>query len=83
LFKQATNSNIDRGNYYFDSYNWYLLAGMDEGAMYDQHRSDLLIHGGQDGEWKWQTIFTLGDSDQAVYMTMSALIIAASAMVSM
>jgi len=46
-------------------------------------RSDLLIHGGQEGEKKFQTIFSLGDADKAAYMTMSALVLAASAMLSM
>ena len=83
LFQQAYNDNVHYGEDDFNSEDWYLLAGMDEGAMIDAYRSDLLIHGGQDGDYKWRTIFNMGDSDKAVYMTMSALALAASALISM
>jgi len=87
LISQATNSNIDRDAAFFNSLDWFLLAGFDEGGMYNSNGgtqiSDLLIHGGQDGEKQLQTIFSLGDMDKAAYMTMSALVLAASAMLSM
>lgn len=56
---------------------------MDADAWYDEHRTDLLIHGGQDGEYKLQTIFTIGDEDKASFLTFSSFALLATAFFSM
>jgi hypothetical protein len=37
LISQATNSNIDRDDAFFNSLDWFLLAGFDEGGMYNSN----------------------------------------------
>lgn len=83
LIEQAANLNINNGFATFDSIGWYLLAGMDTDGWYDEYRTDLLLHGGQNGEYKLQTVFSIGDQDKASYMTFSSLALLATAFISM
>jgi hypothetical protein len=83
LIYQDTNSNDQSKKSTFDSEGWYLLAGMDQDGWYDEFRTDLLLHGGQNGEYKLQTIFTIGEEDKASLMTFSSLALVATALFSM
>ena len=83
LIYQDGNSNVSKDQASFNSEGWYLLAGMDADAWYDEYRTDLLLHGGQNGEYKLQTIFTIGDEDKASMMTFSSLALVATALFSM
>jgi hypothetical protein len=85
LIQQASNQNVQYsgGNTAFDSSVWFLLAGMDSSGWYDTQRTDLLIHGGQNGEYKYQTIFTVGDSDKAAQLAYSAVALLAIGLMSM
>ena len=83
LIEQAANLNENNGFATFDSIGWYLLAGMDTDGWYDEYRTDLLLHGGQNGEYKLQTVFSIGDQDKASYMTFSTLALLATAFISM
>lgn len=85
LIQQATNQNIEYSpaTTTFNSVDWFLLAGMDSSGWYDTERTDLLIHGGQNGEFKYQTIFTVGDSDKAAQLAFSAIALLAIGLISM
>ena len=83
LIEQANNVNINNGVADVDSIGWFLLAGMDTDGWYDEYRTDLLLHGGQNGEYKLQTVFSIGDQDKASYMTFSSLALLATAFISM
>lgn len=52
LIEQANNVNINNGVADVDSIGWFLLAGMDTDGWYDEYRTDLLLHGGQNGQRK-------------------------------
>lgn len=65
LIQQVSNKNVDQCTASFNSNYWFLLAGIDAGSSMDD--TELLIQGGQNGEFKWQTVWTIGDKDSAFY----------------
>ena len=83
LIEQAGNTNVNSGVASVDSIGWFLLAGMDTDGWYDEFRTDLLLHGGQNGERKLQTVFTIGTEDKASFMAFSSLALLATAFFAM
>lgn len=80
LLIQHSSSNV--GNPAFSSIGWYLLAGMDAGQFIDGPsgvRTDLLLHDVPSGQYEYQTVFTIGDSDASSFLAFSSLALFASA----
>ena len=83
VIMQAQNSAT--GTYDYNSLGWFLLAGMDSGQYIDPEglRTDLLLHSAPAGQYAYQTIWTIGDSDASSFLAYSSMALFATAALSM